>query len=38
MDIGVEISLYPLQADFAEVIHQFIGRLNARRPVQGGLQ
>jgi uncharacterized protein YqgV (UPF0045/DUF77 family) len=29
MDIGVEISLYPLQTDFAEVIHQFIGRLNA---------
>jgi uncharacterized protein YqgV (UPF0045/DUF77 family) len=29
MDIGVEISLYPLQADFAAVIHQFIDRLNA---------
>jgi hypothetical protein len=29
MDIGVEISLYPLQADFGEVIHQFIGRLSA---------
>ena len=29
MDIGVEISLYPLQQDFAEVIHQFIGRLNS---------
>ena len=29
MDIGVEISLYPLQADFASVIHQFIDRLNA---------
>jgi hypothetical protein len=29
MDIWVEISLYPLQTDFAEVIHQFIGRLNA---------
>jgi hypothetical protein len=29
VDIGVEISLYRLQADFAEVIHQFIGRLNA---------
>jgi uncharacterized protein YqgV (UPF0045/DUF77 family) len=28
MDIGVEISLYPLHSDFAEVIHQFIGRLN----------
>ncbi len=29
MDIGVEISLYPLQADFAAVIRPFIGRLNA---------
>ena len=29
MDIGVEISLYPLQSDFPEVIHQFISRLNA---------
>ena len=29
MDIGVEISLYPLQADFGSVIHQFIDRLNA---------
>jgi uncharacterized protein YqgV (UPF0045/DUF77 family) len=29
MDIGVEISLYPLQADFAPVIHEFIGRLGA---------
>ena len=29
MDIGVEISLYPLQRDFAEVIHPFIDRLNA---------
>src|SRR5262249_471557 len=29
MDIGVEISLYPLQADFAAVIHRFINRLNA---------
>src|ERR1700761_9212293 len=28
MDIGVEISLYPFQADFASVIHQFIDRLN----------
>src|SRR6185437_13230494 len=28
MDIGVEISLYPLQADFASVIHQFLDRLN----------
>ena len=29
MDIGVEISLYPLQADFGEVIHQFIDRIGA---------
>jgi len=29
MDIGVEISLYPLQAQFGAVIHQFLDRLNA---------
>jgi uncharacterized protein YqgV (UPF0045/DUF77 family) len=29
MDIGVEISLYPLQAQFGAVIHRFIERLNA---------
>jgi uncharacterized protein YqgV (UPF0045/DUF77 family) len=29
MDIGVEISLYPLQADFAPVIHRFLERVNA---------
>jgi uncharacterized protein YqgV (UPF0045/DUF77 family) len=29
MDIGVEISLYPLQADFGEVIHRFIDRMSA---------
>ena len=29
MDIGVEISLYPLQAEFAPVIHEFIGRLRS---------
>jgi uncharacterized protein YqgV (UPF0045/DUF77 family) len=29
MDIGVEISLYPLQADFAAVVHEFIDRLSA---------
>ena len=29
MDIGVEISLYPLQTDFTSVIHEFIDRLNA---------
>ena len=28
MDIGVEISLYPLQAEFAAVIHGFLDRLN----------
>lgn len=31
MDIGVEISLYPLQAQFGAVIHQFLDRLNADR-------
>jgi hypothetical protein len=29
MDIGVEISLYPLRVDFAPVIHAFLARLNA---------
>jgi hypothetical protein len=29
MDIGVEISLYPLQADFAPVIRELLARLNA---------
>jgi len=29
VDIGVEISLYPLAADFAPVIHDFIARLGA---------
>jgi uncharacterized protein YqgV (UPF0045/DUF77 family) len=29
MDIGVEISLYPLRVDFAPVIHGFLARLNA---------
>jgi len=28
MDIGVEISLYPLKADYVPVIHQFLERLN----------
>ena len=27
MDIGVEISLYPLHADFAPAIREFLGRL-----------
>jgi len=29
MDIGVEISMYPLKADFIPSIHEFIGRLSA---------
>jgi uncharacterized protein YqgV (UPF0045/DUF77 family) len=29
MDIGVEISLYPLHADFIPPIQQFLDRLNA---------
>ncbi len=29
MDIGVEISLYPLKTDFVPAIREFIGRLNA---------
>ena len=28
MDVGVEISLYPLKADYVPVIHQFLERLN----------
>ena len=28
MDIGVEISLYPLRADFVPVIHEFLERIN----------
>jgi uncharacterized protein YqgV (UPF0045/DUF77 family) len=28
MDIGVEISLYPLRAEFAPPIREFLGRLN----------
>jgi uncharacterized protein YqgV (UPF0045/DUF77 family) len=28
MDIGVEISLYPLHADFVPVIREFLERLN----------
>jgi uncharacterized protein YqgV (UPF0045/DUF77 family) len=28
MDIGVEISLYPLRADFVPAIHDFLERLN----------
>jgi uncharacterized protein YqgV (UPF0045/DUF77 family) len=29
MDIGVEISLYPLQAEFGAVVHRFLDRVNA---------
>jgi len=29
MDIAVEISLYPLKADFVPAIHEFLERLNA---------
>jgi uncharacterized protein YqgV (UPF0045/DUF77 family) len=28
MDIGVEISLYPLKVDFVPTIHEFLERLN----------
>jgi len=28
MDIGVEISLYPLEADFVPAVHEFLDRLN----------
>ena len=30
MDIGVEISLYPLQEEYAPDIHEFIGAAEAR--------
>jgi hypothetical protein len=29
LDIGIEISLYPLQAEFGTTIHRFIDRLSA---------
>ena len=29
MDIGVEISLYPLKADYIPAVHEFLGRLSA---------
>ena len=29
MDVGIEISLYPLEADFTPSIHEFIERLHA---------
>lgn len=31
MDIGVEISLYPLKADYIEAVHQFLEDLSAQR-------
>ncbi len=34
MDIGVEISLYPLQSDFIAPIEDFLGRINR----EGGLR
>ena len=29
MDIGVEVSLYPLKADFIPAVHEFLERLSA---------
>lgn len=31
MDIGVEISLYPLKADYIPSVHQFLDGLNTHR-------
>lgn len=31
MDIGVELSLYPLRSDFVPAITDFLGRLSAQR-------
>ena len=31
MDIGVEISLYPLKADYIPAVHDFLGHLSAQR-------
>jgi len=31
MEIGVEISLYPLKSDFIPAVHEFLDRLNADR-------
>ena len=31
MDIGVEISLYPLKADYVAEIHRFLGQITAER-------
>ncbi len=38
MDIGVEISLYPLHQQFIPPIEDFIARLNRGRRVAGGDQ
>jgi len=34
MDIGVEISLYPLKADFVPAIHAFLERLSRDRQLR----
>jgi len=31
MDIGVEVSLYPLKADFIASVHEFLDRLSAHQ-------
>ena len=36
MDIGVEISLYPLKADFVPAIHEFLERLSRASRSAGG--
>jgi len=34
MDIGVEISLYPLKADYIPRVHEFIDHLSARKQLR----
>jgi uncharacterized protein YqgV (UPF0045/DUF77 family) len=34
MDIGVEISLYPLTPEFVPAIREFLARLNAHAPLK----
>ena len=34
MDIGVEISLYPLKADFVPAVHAFLEQLNRARELR----
>ncbi|MGH8131968.1 MAG: YkoF family thiamine/hydroxymethylpyrimidine-binding protein [Steroidobacteraceae bacterium] len=34
MDIGVEISLYPLTADYIAAIHEFVERISADRALR----